>query len=371
MSLNFKDVTGKGTSFDTIKADTRFEDGLLTFVEAAKVKGSGSDFKIGGSVNLVDGIMNDNEMIVTLPVSDSLPWYAVYISLANPVAAAAVIAGQQMLKKQIKQMSSAKYEISGPWEDPEVKLVGIWNDNVQDFDELAQEKETPGMPTRPRRRADVERAGGGCGRRVAGTGRTRPGRCRDTAGQPFRRRHRHGRSLFPEPQNGKLGTGGRHRQGGQFLAGPGPGRACRKRREVRVRLRGRHQPAGVRERRGCRPVHRPLGGGRAHRAGPAGCGGGALRSPRSHPDPLRRGQGGPARAGGQRRAPGRQPGGAGDGAPCGRSRHHAGDGHRRHGLRGRAAAGAHGRIGDRDAGRPPGTRICRRRRAPWPGLFHS
>ena len=146
MSLNFKDVTGKGTSFDTIKADTRFEDGLLTFVEPAKVKGSGSDFKVGGSVNLVDGIMNDNEMIVTLPVSDSLPWYAVYISLANPVAAAAVIAGQQMLKKQIKQMSSAKYQISGPWEDPEVKLVGIWNDNVQDFDELAQEKETPGMP---------------------------------------------------------------------------------------------------------------------------------------------------------------------------------------------------------------------------------
>ena len=150
MSLNFKDVTAKGTSFDTIKADTRFEDGLLTFVEPAKVKGAGSDFKFGGSVNLVDGIMNDNEMIVTLPVSDSLPWYAVYISLANPVAAAAVLAGQQVLKKQIKQMSSAKYQVSGPWEDPEVKLVGIWNDNMQDFDELAQDKEAPGLPAEAR-----------------------------------------------------------------------------------------------------------------------------------------------------------------------------------------------------------------------------
>ena len=150
MSLNFKDVTAKGTSFDTIKADTRFDNGLLTFVEPAKVKGSGSDFKFGGSVDLVDGIMNDNEMIVTLPVSDSLPWYAVYISLANPVAAAAVLAGQQVLKKQIKQMSSAKYQISGPWEDPEVKLVGIWNDDMQDFDELAHEKETPGLPEEAR-----------------------------------------------------------------------------------------------------------------------------------------------------------------------------------------------------------------------------
>ena len=150
MSLDFKDVTARGTSFDTIRADTRFHDGLMTFVEPAKVKGSGSDFKLGGSVNLVDGIMNDNEMIVTLPVSDSLPWYAVYISLANPVAAAAVIAGQQVLKKQIKQMSSAKYQISGSWDDPQVKLVGIWNDSVQDFDELAQEEDAPGLPDETR-----------------------------------------------------------------------------------------------------------------------------------------------------------------------------------------------------------------------------
>ena len=90
--------------------------------------------------------MNDNEMIVTLPVGNSLPWYAVYVSLANPAAAVAVLAGQQVLKKQIKQLSSAKYQISGPWDDPEVKLVGIWNDDVQDFDELEQKPNVPGYP---------------------------------------------------------------------------------------------------------------------------------------------------------------------------------------------------------------------------------
>ena len=146
MSFNFKDVVAKGMSFDTVKARTRFDDGVLTFLEPAKVKGPGSDFKIGGSVNLVDGIMNDNEMIVTLPVGNSLPWYAVYVSLANPAAAVAVLAGQQVLKKQIKQLSSAKYQISGPWDDPEVKLVGIWNDDVQDFDELEQKPNVPGYP---------------------------------------------------------------------------------------------------------------------------------------------------------------------------------------------------------------------------------
>ena len=139
MNFNFKDVVGKGVSFDSIKAKTRLDSGTLTFLEPAKIKGSGSDFKIGGSIDLVAGVMNNNEMIVTLPVDDSLPWYAVYVSLANPVTGLAVLAGQQMLKKQIKQFSSAKYEVSGPWDDPEVKLVGIWNDNMQTFDELPDE----------------------------------------------------------------------------------------------------------------------------------------------------------------------------------------------------------------------------------------
>lgn len=145
MSLNFKDVVAKGMSFDKIRAHTRFDDGTLTFLEPAKVSGSGSDFKIGGSVNLVDGIMNDNEMIVTLPVSDTLPWLAV-MSLANPAAAVMVLAGQQVLKQQIKQFSSAKYQISGSWDDPEVKLVGIWNADVQDFDEPEQQADGAGQP---------------------------------------------------------------------------------------------------------------------------------------------------------------------------------------------------------------------------------
>lgn len=139
MNFNFKDVVGKGVSFDRIKAETRLDSGTLTFLEPAKIKGSGSDFKIGGSIDLVAGLMNNNEMIVTLPVDDSLPWYAVYISLANPVTGLAVLAGQQMLKKQIKQFSSAKYEVSGPWDDPEVKLVGIWDDSMQTFNELPNE----------------------------------------------------------------------------------------------------------------------------------------------------------------------------------------------------------------------------------------
>ncbi len=139
MNLDFKDVTGKGISFDTIKANARFDNGTMNFLEPAKMKGSGADFKISGSIDVVAGEMNNNEIIVTLPVSASLPWYAVYVSLANPAAGLAVLAGQQVLKNQINQFSSAKYQVNGPWDDPEVKLVAIWNDSLQAFNELPDE----------------------------------------------------------------------------------------------------------------------------------------------------------------------------------------------------------------------------------------
>ena len=140
ISLNFKDIFGSGVSFESLEADTHFDAGTLWFKEPAKLKGTGSDVKLGGSVNLVDGVMNDNEMIVTLPVTDSLPWYAVYVSLANPVAGLAVLASQQVLKKPIKHFSSAKYQISGSWDDPEVRLVGIWNDQIESFEDLREKQ---------------------------------------------------------------------------------------------------------------------------------------------------------------------------------------------------------------------------------------
>ena len=151
LNFDFSDVTGKGVSFDSIDANARLDEGIMVFVEPMEVKGSGSSFRIGGTINLKDGVM-DNEMIVTLPVSDSLPWYAAYVAIANPLAGIGVLLGQQVLKKQIEQLSTAKYEVTGTLDDPQVKLVGLWNDTLQSFEEpLSEATESDGL---------VEREGG-------------------------------------------------------------------------------------------------------------------------------------------------------------------------------------------------------------------
>ncbi|NIP13593.1 MAG: hypothetical protein GWM88_02150 [Pseudomonadales bacterium] len=133
MRGDFSDLTGKGLTFDELKATVSFDRGQLAFVEPMKVKGSGSEFELAGNVDLVTGEL-DNEMIVTLPVSKSLPWYAAYIALANPLAGAGILVGERVLRKPLEQFSSAKYEIGGTLEEPEVNLVSVFETEMDEVE---------------------------------------------------------------------------------------------------------------------------------------------------------------------------------------------------------------------------------------------
>ncbi len=144
ISLDFSDVSGKGVSFDKVRADVSLDTGLMTFVEPMEVDGTGSNFRVAGTVDL-DAQILDNEMIVTLPVSKSLPWYGAYIAIANPIAGIGVLVGERVLRKPLEQFSSAKYEISGTLEDPQVKLVGVFDTSMKEAAEKgAEDKEAEG-----------------------------------------------------------------------------------------------------------------------------------------------------------------------------------------------------------------------------------
>jgi len=129
MSLDFSDVFGKGISFDKIKADVVFDHGLMSFKAPMLVEGTGSRFKVNGSVNLATGKLN-NDLIVTLPVNRSLPWYAGYLSIANPLAGVGVLVGERIFRNQLEQFSSAKYSVSGTLDDPKVELVSIFTNEM-------------------------------------------------------------------------------------------------------------------------------------------------------------------------------------------------------------------------------------------------
>ena len=144
LNFDFSDVVGEGVSFDTLTATTEFHTGTMQFLEPMAVDGSGSNFRIGGTVDLVDGEL-DNEMVVTLPVTKGLPWYAAYIALANPLAGLGVLVGERVLRKPLEQFSSAKYQISGTLDDPQLKFVGVW-DTTMDRPQVGLEQMSEELP---------------------------------------------------------------------------------------------------------------------------------------------------------------------------------------------------------------------------------
>ena len=139
LKLDFSDVFDRGIGFDRVRANGELDEGVLSFTEPMEIHGPGSDFRINGTVDLADGTLN-NEMIITLPLSSSLPWYAVWIAAAEPVTAVGVLVGREIFKEQIKTLSSAKYRITGTIEEPNPEFVDIFRSQMDDTSPTQQER---------------------------------------------------------------------------------------------------------------------------------------------------------------------------------------------------------------------------------------
>ena len=126
--VRFPDMFDTGIVFDRVSGSGELDAGVLSFTDPMEIHGPGSDFRINGTVDLGDGTL-DNEMIVTLPLSSNLPWYA-WLATAEPVTAVGVLVGREIFKEQIRTLSSARYRITGTIEDPNLEFVDIFRSEM-------------------------------------------------------------------------------------------------------------------------------------------------------------------------------------------------------------------------------------------------
>ncbi len=130
--FDFSDVVQKGWSFSEITGVVGLDRGLVNVVDEIVIEGSTSIFTVGGNLDLISREL-DGDMIVTLPLSRNLPWYAAYSAIATgPLAGVGVLLAQKIFGSQLDQMSSAKYEISGTIEEPKIEFVAIFDDSVRE-----------------------------------------------------------------------------------------------------------------------------------------------------------------------------------------------------------------------------------------------
>ncbi len=129
LSLDFKDVTNKGFTFDSIKGDLDLSVGGKLHTDKIAIKASAADIQINGSTNLVDQTY-DQTVFVIPAVSGALP--AAGAIVGGPVGAAAGVIAERVASAVglLNKVSKIEYKMTGTWQAPVIEKVKKKNNNA-------------------------------------------------------------------------------------------------------------------------------------------------------------------------------------------------------------------------------------------------
>ncbi|MFC5524926.1 YhdP family protein [Rhodanobacter ginsengisoli] len=119
LTLDFGDVFGKGLGFDSITGDFRLANGNATTSNLV-IAGPSANISITGRTGL-RAKDYDQQVRVVPHVGNSLPLVGAMVG--GPIGAAAGFAVQGLLGRGLNQAASARYRVTGSWDNPVMTLV--------------------------------------------------------------------------------------------------------------------------------------------------------------------------------------------------------------------------------------------------------
>ena len=121
--LSLSQLFESGIPFDGMQGAVKFSDGVIE-VPRLDVASAATGFRFSGSSDIPSRSLN-GELVATLPVVNNLPWVAA-LTAGLPIAAGVFVVSK-LFEKQVSQLSSAVYSISGSWDDPQIRLDRIFD----------------------------------------------------------------------------------------------------------------------------------------------------------------------------------------------------------------------------------------------------
>ncbi len=135
--LSMSHMFESGIPFHSVDGEIFFSGGEIE-VANMDVDGSTSGFQFSGVADVAAETLEGN-LAVTLPVASNLPWI-VALTAGLPVAAGVFVVSK-VFKKQVNRFSSGVYSVSGPWDDPQMKFIRIFDDSSKVAREPKMEEE--------------------------------------------------------------------------------------------------------------------------------------------------------------------------------------------------------------------------------------
>ena len=116
LELDFSDIYQRGFSFDTIRGELGFTDGVVAFTTPLVIDGPSSRISIEGEINLpLETIAAD--MQVRIPLGENISMLAGLLG-AWPIALSTYIASK-IFAEQVDDFTTIIYRLDGPWSDPQ------------------------------------------------------------------------------------------------------------------------------------------------------------------------------------------------------------------------------------------------------------
>lgn len=125
LKLDFSDLYERGVAFDAISGKARLTDGLLAMDPELQVVGPSGAFKLSGSTNLADEVL-DMRLVVVLPLTQNLPLAALLMGASAPIGGALFVL-DKVLGDPLSKLTSATYNVTGTWDEPSVDLRQVFD----------------------------------------------------------------------------------------------------------------------------------------------------------------------------------------------------------------------------------------------------
>ncbi|MFT4777308.1 MAG: hypothetical protein ACI9B7_001687 [Oleispira sp.] len=129
LQLDFSDLYESGVAFDILKTRLSLTNGIATFVDPLLINGPSAKFQSSGTINLNNEKI-DQKLVVTFPITSSLPLVAVLAGFA-PQIAGAIYVTEKLIGEELEQFTSASYTVTGTIEDPKMKIDQAFDNELE------------------------------------------------------------------------------------------------------------------------------------------------------------------------------------------------------------------------------------------------